>query len=1137
MRHLHPCTFLFFLLPFFANAQDTIRVQTFTWDSDNRSDLFQFPDDPAQTYRKIWMRYNMRCHDNLVGNGAVGCREWDYSCNTFLYDPSRVDSTRQVAPTHVISNFSGNTFDYTTQPVFEYTQYLQHEVTLTLDNEVAATVGTGTDEMILAGDQPVGRAQFLYLASELTSAGLTAGPIHALDLESSQAGQIDFLRIRMKHTGQAGLDAQSPDLEGFTEAFFQNTGLQGNGPQRLNFYQPFDWDGLSNLLVEFSFTSQPTGATPAVLANGTGFTSAIFSGQADYSLHFAGAGQVTVPPAKFATISNQITVSLWCYGSPGIMPANSTIFEGKDASNRRQANVHLPWGNGQVYWDCGNDGNYDRINKQATDADYEGQWNHWAFTKNASTGEMKIYLNGQLWHSGTGLTKPIDVQEFAIGAAVTGASKYFGNVDEFQVWDVALDEATIAAWMRRHVDASHPNYANLVAYFPMDEGTGFDVNDAAGGQAASVDLPAWQGVRGENLYKNFFSGNLRPNATFVQGDATVQDVTVAVLDSVLVPLHSVTSYGLDGTDLVVTDQQYFYQAGQAYVYDESGQLLDSVAVAPEGSIEIGELVHYPKAEAKFELLSLVTPYGNGLGLGAAGKTFWFDVTDYAPVLQGEKRISIEMGGQWQEELDIEFLFITGTPPRDVLNMQHIWPFRRGGYAEIQTDRYFEPRTVALSADASQFKLRSAVTGHGQNGEFVPRTHYLNVDGGTQDFTYQVWKECADNPIYPQGGTWIFDRAGWCPGAATDVHEFDITDLVTPGGTVELDYGVNGANLTEANYLVANQLVTYGDWNFALDASLERIARPNSADVEFERINPACTRPLVWVQNTGATEITSLAIEYLVLGNANALTHEWTGSIAPGASEAIELPVSDLGFWSTPASENVFRASIAQVNGQVDGQPANDTATSPFELAKVFETGSEYFLKTSTNNNGNQYSYTIRNAAGDVVMERSNMTSNTTYDDALELAPGCYTLDFDDSGDDGLEFWFYPGNGTGALRFTRLINGFTLTEKTFDPDFGTGVKYDFVIEGPNAAVEPVKFRAFSTWPNPAADQLNVELRGFEGEAVMLQLTDLQGRILRSTEAQPDSQWQTQLDLSDLPTGMYLLRAVSAGKVWVREVVKG
>ena len=42
-----------------ARAQDTIKVQTFTWDDNHRVDSFDFPDDPDQKYRKILMKYNM----------------------------------------------------------------------------------------------------------------------------------------------------------------------------------------------------------------------------------------------------------------------------------------------------------------------------------------------------------------------------------------------------------------------------------------------------------------------------------------------------------------------------------------------------------------------------------------------------------------------------------------------------------------------------------------------------------------------------------------------------------------------------------------------------------------------------------------------------------------------------------------------------------------------------------------------------------------------------------------------------------------------------------------------------------------------------------------------------------------------
>jgi len=294
-------------------------------------------------------------------------------------------------------------------------------------------------------------------------------------------------------------------------------------------------------------------------------------------------------------------------------------------------------------------------------------------------------------------------------------------------------------------------------------------------------------------------------------------------------------------------------------------------------LNIETLNYYNKFPSKYEILSLVTPYGNGLDLGNNGKTFTFDVTDYAPILKGNKRMSIEMGGQNQEELDIQFLFITGTPPREVLDVQNIWPFRRGYFAQVLDDAVFEPRMVSLLGNGETFKIRSSITGHGSNGEFVERDHYLNVNGGANEFVFPVWKECGAIPIYPQGGTWLFDRAGWCPGFPTDVHHLDITPYVTAGESVEIDYGLLGGQLDAANYLVSNQLVTYGAANFSNDAAVIDVLRP-SKKVENERFNPACNQPIVVIQNTGADLLTTLEINYQVQGG-EMLTYNWSGSLA------------------------------------------------------------------------------------------------------------------------------------------------------------------------------------------------------------------------------------------------------------------
>ncbi len=49
--------------------------------------------------------------------------------------------------------------------------------------------------------------------------------------------------------------------------------------------------------------------------------------------------------------------------------------------------------------------------------------------------------------------------------------------------------------------------------------------------------------------------------------------------------------------------------------------------------------------------------------------------------------------------------------------------------------------------------------------------------------------CPGNPQYPRGGTWIYDRAGWCPGEAVDWFDLDLTPLFSLGVPVTFNYGV------------------------------------------------------------------------------------------------------------------------------------------------------------------------------------------------------------------------------------------------------------------------------------------------------------------------------------------------------------
>jgi hypothetical protein len=1119
-------------------AQDTIKVQTFKWDDTHRADTFDFPDDPDQTYRKILMKYNMRCHDAVVGNGSTGCYEWDYSCNTFITDPSRVDSSRATAPDYTISNFSGNAFPYSLTPTYVYTSYTHH------DNIIVA--GDSTSEALFfdpgpsthfTPSTPVYRYQVILPASTLVTGNMKLGPVYGIRVNLIEPGTtLNFLKIRLKNTDQT-IPGSGPDDIGLLEVFHKNADVTGGTV--FPFYQPFEWNG-QNLLVDISFTTDDPASIPAFES----FASAndnmaieCINTPAAHHLYFGGAGHLDLQQTALTSIQDEITVSFWAYGDPSLLPANTQLLDGRDAGNRRQANVHLPWSNGEVYWDCGNDGNgYDRINKPVPTTDFEGKWSHWAFTKNATTGVMNIYLNGQLFHSGTGKTKKIDLDAFRFGAGLDDTNPYFGNIDEIQVWDKALDQNTIAEWMSKPTDPTHPFYDHLRAYYPLNEGTGNIASDASPLQAnGDIFLPGWRATRGNELFHNFSKTNLLPMMVFLQGDFSIEDTSYEVLDSTESTIHQIIHFGVEGTDLVRLDTQYLYPAGNRPVYNESGVQTGTVHAAPDGTIDISTLSYYAKQAARYELLSLVTPYGIGLDLTPEGKTFTFDVTDFGPILKGRKRLSIEYGGENQEELDIEFWYITGTPERDVLDIQNIWPQGRGYFNEIQSDTRFEPRQVPLLPSAAHYKIRSAITGHEQNGEFVSREHYINVKGGTQEFTYDVWKECSRNPIYPQGGTWVFDRAGWCPGMATDVHEFSLDEHVTPGETIEIDYGVNGPTMASANYLVNNLLVTYGAYNHALDASIEAIIRPNNTHVEYARLNPACNTPTILIKNTGEEYLESMSIQYAT-APWNAETYFWTGFLGPQETEEVVLPQPADGFWQ---EGGYFTVTILQVNEVEDGNPENNVMQSTFEQARVYNYTDPVQLRLQTNNTGSDYFYTIKNESGSVVLLRNNLASNTVYTDDLIFPSGCYSLDLRDSGQDGLAFWFFPENGNGSLRIQRkLQSGGAIPLYSFNPDFGGGVRYDFHLGALVSSTEETTqgYQLFSTYPNPTNDAVNIDLIGFEGKELSFRVTDLTGKILITQTFRSESGDETaEIDLIKLVPGMYVLQATDGVRNFVREVI--
>ncbi|MCF8371246.1 MAG: T9SS type A sorting domain-containing protein [Bacteroidales bacterium] len=1142
-------TFTIILFVQLIIAQDTLVVQTFTFDSiTTRRGVFQFPDS-THNYRKVLMEYTLKC-DAATTHDQFDCGEWDYLTYTYVYDHTgELDSTLYEHPRYKMVNTVWDTIAYTTEwPYIVNQEYQQYLVVDSIVGESNFSIGSSPTIFPLPGfgSEPEGRVQFYYSAADLLQTGMLPGEIDMLKLKFEGSAQhIPNLTIKLKNdtinTTENGFDNS-----GLTEVYKKDTDIDPSDWQTFNFKQAFNWDGVSGILVELSFTGKyQLGPILIYGAAGTN-TSCVYTSESDHFIKIDGQKYVSVDIDSMAgLIDNEITITFWQYGDPAIQPQSDHIFEARNASNQRVLNSHLPWGNGNVYWDAGNTGsNYDRIYKAADTSQYAGQWNHWAMTKNATTGFMRIYLNGQLWYEESGKTKTMTgITKFNIGANGDNTTFYDGYIDEFTIFSKELPDTIIQEYMNRKIDPSHPFAANLLASIYFDEGAGYMAEDLSGvgSNAVLMGAPQWGTLPGDQLRMNSTSNNMLPNIIFVQGEYLSHiDSTVSVDTSCVSPM-SVVEYTVGNNEFTPMDTSWVFLAGWQYVYNPANQVIDSNYFAPADQYINSTISYYGEPFEvidRYEIGRFITPYGIGLTLGPNGFTWLYDVTDYAFLLNDGVDIS---AGNQQELLDVKFIMIEGTPPRDFVELTRPWgQMGSKSYKALDNDDAMKNKTVALNPLASTFKMKTRLTGHGHNTstgsyphccEWWDNTHYLMVNSDTVS-EWHIWEtyDCAQNPVYPQGGTWPGSREGWCPGDKVKEYEFEITDYVT-GSSVDVDYEISDVpsfnpGMGNGNYVMAMHLFQYGAPNFTLDAEIVDVISPNLFGYQ-SRKNPVCDGAEVVIRNSGATPITSLVFTYKVSGGLSQ-QYTWTGYLEFMQKEIVNLPVPGVEFW-LGNGDNVFEVSVSTPNNGIDQYADNDYYRTKFEIPPVYN--DNFIIMYITNHFPEDNYYEIKDINGNIVASRYTAVADTTYNDTLNLPPGCYTFEFYDTGHDGLYYYFYSDQGTGHLRFKKM-NGVTL--KMFEPDFGYKIHQAFVLAESISIHSTEDEQIIQVFPNPAHDNIYVDVSGYTGEIEIL-LLDFTGRKIYSKISWIENSATETIQLNSLAPGAYLIRATGEGLNYSKQII--
>lgn len=249
-------------------------------------------------------------------------------------------------------------------------------------------------------------------------------------------------------TARTGFDDSAWTAAATGIGYDQSGGLNGDGPLG---YWNFNDASVPASAVDASgrgMTGTVVNATYS--ADGAGRT-----GQpGDKAMNFAGNGLVNITGASAGafdaiTSQNAVAISAWIYGAPS-QPAASYLFLAGSSSNgsgTRVLGAHLPWSDSVIYWDTAGccDSSRNRVFVgEPNPAKWRGQWNHYVLQKSGDRKE--IWQNGALLLSGTSTDAMMDFRSLFIGASTSnGAVGYLGRIDDFAIWNTALQPSQIEA--------------------------------------------------------------------------------------------------------------------------------------------------------------------------------------------------------------------------------------------------------------------------------------------------------------------------------------------------------------------------------------------------------------------------------------------------------------------------------------------------------------------------------------------------------------------------------------------------------------------------------------------------------------------------------------------------------------------
>jgi len=381
-------------------------------------------------------------------------------------------------------------------------------------------------------------------------------------------------------------------------------------------------------------------------------------------------------------------------------------------------------------------------------------------------------------------------------------------------------------------------------------------------------------------------------------------------------------------------------------------LLNIDLTCPSGGCGIWDVLADLKAvtsSGTYELARYVTPYGIPCG------GWVVDITDFKSVLGGEvefqSNIFVYTQEGWLLDLSIDLIDDNASDTHTKLN--RLWERGYHVYGDPGIDDDLDPISISYDGNTETSHVRMTISGHGQGNtnnaaEFFEVDHKLMVDG-SEFHNHHLWKnDCAANPCDDQNGTWLFNRAGWCPGQEVIPYIIDMDGVTNAGTTIDVDYelqdytnllntGYNNNGHTEPYYRIHSFLIEsssnpYRDYqNLAAD-QVEAVISGNT--LESATID---------ITNNGFDDLSGFTVRiyYRSPNASNIVTETFNDMIAVG--ETISKTI-DVGQTIGSSSDQVL---FAEVVNSDDDNPGDNVVKESI-LVDTEEPIQEYAFNAAPN---------------------------------------------------------------------------------------------------------------------------------------------------------------------------------------------